>query len=205
MEIARCIRAKESFLTGAVAITFDDGFRNVYTVAYPILKQLGFTATVFLVPGYCGRTNLWNKPPEKIPEMDLLNWDEVLEMSENDIDFGAHTMTHPNLSDISLDRAIAEIREAKEAIQTKVGGSIETFAYPYGVKTQTVQEYVLGQFRAACSTRFEEVNLRSNVHSLPRIDMYYFSNNNLFRIFETPVYRHYLRWRGLLRSLRTRE
>lgn len=55
-DITRCIRQNRPFPSGAMAITFDDGFKNVHEVAYPVLKEFGFQATVFLVPDIAAET-----------------------------------------------------------------------------------------------------------------------------------------------------
>jgi len=202
-EITRCICQNQPFPSGAVAITFDDGFKNVHEVAYPVLKEFGFQATVFLVPGYCGRNNQWNKPGEKIPTLELLDWDEILEMANSGIDFGAHTMTHPHLSRVSLEHAIKEISDSKAIIQTNLGKEVGFFAYPYGQQTQAIQDFVRDEFNGACSTQLNRVNLQSEVHSLPRIEMYYFSENNLFTLFGTHLFSCYVQLRRMLRSLGT--
>jgi len=201
-EITRCIRQNQPFPSRAVAITFDDGFKNIYDVAYPVLEEFGFQATVFLVPGYCGRNNHWNKQSEKIPILDLLDWDEILEMANNGIDFGAHTMTHPNLSEVSLERAIKEIGDSKAMIQRNLGKKVRFFAYPYGQQTEAIQDFVRGQFNGSFSTQLDCVSLQSKVHSLPRIEMYYFSKNNLFTLLGTRLFSHYVQLRHMLRSLR---
>ena len=202
-EITRCIRQNRPFPPGAVAITFDDGFKNVHEVAYPVLKEFGFQATVFLVPGYCGRNNQWNKPAERIPTLELLDWKEILEMASNGIEFGAHTMSHPHLSRVSPERAIKEISDSKATVQRNLGKEVGFFAYPYGQQIQAIQDFVRGQFNGACSTQLDCVNLQSEVHSLPRIEMYYFSKNNLFTLFGTRLFPCYVRLRRMLRSLGT--
>ena len=97
-DVVKCIQERRPFPPKSAVITFDDGFKNIYDEAYPVLKKFGFKATVFLVPRYCGRNNRWNGQPEGIPTLDLLGWDEIGEMVHNGVEFGAHTMSHPNLS-----------------------------------------------------------------------------------------------------------
>jgi len=86
----------------------------------------------------------------------MLSWDEVREMSTNGISFGAHTVNHPVLADISLEEARREILESKKTIENKIQKTVKTFAYPYGKDkdysvdvTKIVEE--LG-FDYACST-----------------------------------------------------
>jgi peptidoglycan/xylan/chitin deacetylase (PgdA/CDA1 family) len=211
-EIATCIRENRSFPSRAVSITFDDGFKNVYDVAYPLLKEFGFQATVFLVPGYCGGNNRWAgqsryagfrfAQPKRIHTLDLLSWDEIVEMADNGIDFGAHTMTHPDLSKLPLEQAAEEIANSKSIIQKHLGKDVLFFAYPYGRRTEAIKSVVKDQFYGACSTELSFVTLQSDIYALPRIDMYYFSRNNLFTWLGTSIFSYYIKCRNILRSLR---
>ena len=201
-EIVKCLREHSSFPSRAVAITFDDGFKNVYDMAYPVLKEFGFQATIFLVPEYCGRNNQWNGQPKGIPSLDLLGWDEILEMANNGIDFGAHTMSHPNLSELPLEQSIEEIENSKSIIQRHLGRDVLFFAYPYGNQTEEVKTVVKNQFDGGCSTQLGCVTLQSDIYSLPRIDMYYFSRNNLFTWLGSPIFSHYIKCRNILRLLK---
>src|SRR5207247_7240212 len=116
-EIATCIRERRSFPSKTVAITFDDGYKNFHGEAFPVLKEFGFQATVFLVTGYCGKDNRWNGQPSGIPKLDLLNGDEILEMASHGIDFGSHTVNHPDLTKLSANEASDEILKSKSKIQ----------------------------------------------------------------------------------------
>src|SRR6185295_16311428 len=66
------IRENKEIPKNAVAITFDDGFRNVFENAFPVLKQYGFPATVFLVTSFCEKNNRWSGQPDRIPTLELL-------------------------------------------------------------------------------------------------------------------------------------
>ena len=131
-DIVTSLRNKLPLPQKSISITFDDGFKNFYSVAYPILKKYGFPATIFLVPGYCGKNNQWDGQPERIPILDLLDWDEIQEMASNGMDFGTHTMHHPDLSRLSEEQVYIEITESKSLIQKNLGKDVSFFAYPYG-------------------------------------------------------------------------
>jgi len=186
----------------SVVITFDDGFKNFYSVAFPILKRYGFTATIFLVPGYCGKNNKWDGQLKGIPVLDLLGWDEIQEMAVNGMDFGAHTMHHPDLSEVSTEQAYDEITESKSLMQKYLGKDVSFFAYPYGNQSKKIQKIVEKQFLGACSTELDFLTLNSNIHSMPRIDMYYFSKNNFFKWLGTPLFSFYIQIRKTVRSLK---
>ena len=96
-QYAETIRTKGKHSKKSFVLTFDDGYLNNYTEAYPLLKKLGYTATIYLITRYMGGYCDWITDIP-VPRLRMLDWDEVLEMTGNGIDFGAHTITHPHLS-----------------------------------------------------------------------------------------------------------
>ncbi len=133
----------------SVVLTFDDGLWNNYEVAFPILTEFGFTATIFLVTGYTGRTSTWERTPG-IPALPLLTWDKIREMESCGIDFQPHSVTHPHLTrlpDRDLER---ELRQSRGDIEDKLGKSAAIFCYPYGDYDTRVMDHLqrLG-FKAA--------------------------------------------------------
>ncbi len=202
-EVVNCINENRSFPRKSVAITFDDGFKNNYEIAYPVLKELRFKATIFLVTGYCGGKNDWLGQHTGVPIFDLLEWDQIEEMAENGIDFGAHTVNHPNLLELTLEQVEDEIVCSKKEIEEYLGKNIVCFAFPYGGKTKKFSKILNNEFQCAVTTELKVACLESNIYSLPRIDMYYFSKNNLFTRLDTLHFNSYIKCRRVLRTLRT--
>ncbi len=201
-KMVTCIREKQAVPPKSVVITFDDGFKNFYYIAYPMLKEYGFTATVFLVPGYCGKNNQWDGQPKEIPILDLLDWEEIREMANKGIDFGAHSMTHEVLTKLSLEEARREIVKSKSAIQEHLNQDVTIFSYPYGIANKETKAVVQAEFQGACGTYMDFVSMHSDIYELPRIDMYYFSNNNFFKCIGTSAFILYIIFRNTLRSIR---
>ncbi|MGA9308613.1 MAG: polysaccharide deacetylase family protein [Candidatus Sulfotelmatobacter sp.] len=108
-----------------VAITFDDGYCDFYRHAFPALNQYGFSATVFLPTAYIGDR------PVQFKGKDCLTWGEVRELNNHGILFGSHTVTHPQLRELSASAINVEIRDSKTAIEEKLGSAVDSFAYPY--------------------------------------------------------------------------
>jgi Predicted xylanase/chitin deacetylase len=79
-EVINLIRKREPFPEKTFVITFDDGYKNVYTDAFPILERYGFKGTVFLIADYCGEFNNWPTQPRSIERRPLLSWSEINEM-----------------------------------------------------------------------------------------------------------------------------
>lgn len=108
-----------------VVITFDDGFRNFYIDAFPILSRYGFTATMFLPTAYIGDR------PLNFKGKDCMSWSEVRELHHHGISFGSHTVTHPQLHDCDDGSIKREVWESKQTIEHNLGSPIQSFAYPY--------------------------------------------------------------------------
>jgi peptidoglycan/xylan/chitin deacetylase (PgdA/CDA1 family) len=106
----------------AVVITFDDGFRDVYTKALPILSRYGYIATVFLPTAYIGH---------KFNDIECLTWSEVRELRKSGIQFGSHTVTHPQLRTLKPKDIEEEVRCSKQRIEEHLGYPAKSFAYPY--------------------------------------------------------------------------
>jgi peptidoglycan/xylan/chitin deacetylase (PgdA/CDA1 family) len=112
-------------LSKAVVITFDDGYRDFYTDAFPVLKQCGFRATVFLATDRIQNTALRSEG------VDYLTWPEVRELHREGIQFGSHTVTHADLRSLGPEQIDYELGYSKEIIEQKLGNSVVSFAYPF--------------------------------------------------------------------------
>ena len=185
-----------------VAITFDDGFRNVYELALPVLKSYGFTATVFLVTDYCDRTNAWPGLPLSIERRSLLRWSEIREMSEAGIVFGSHTLTHPDLRIMTKRDAENELVGSKKAIEDAIGCAVNVFAYPYGVFDNFIRCLASRHFSLACSVTLGFATSSSDPFALERLDMYYLQHPVLFRRLFSAEAHTYISFRRYLRDLR---
>jgi peptidoglycan/xylan/chitin deacetylase (PgdA/CDA1 family) len=108
-----------------IVITFDDGFRNFATHAFPALQEHGFTATMFLPTAFIQDERKSFKGTE------CLTWCEVREMRQAGIEFGSHTVNHPMLVDLPLPQVRNELRQSKAELEQNLGEAVSTFCYPY--------------------------------------------------------------------------
>jgi len=163
---------KKSLNPKSLVITLDDGYKDTYTHAYPILKEYGFPATVFLISNLIGRTNEWAQE-RGFPRRDLLDWPQIREMATDGVFFGSHTLSHVPLTEVSRETMIREIRDSKKALEETLGKPVNFFAYPYGKLNQEVKSVVLQTgFRAACSADPGFNRKGTDPHILRRIDIY---------------------------------
>ena len=251
----------------SILLTLDDGYRDNYTAAFPILQELGVPAAVFLCTGSIETTTLlwwdrvarvvrstrregvhavhanegvpeqvwlmlerslegsderasamisklvdWlkaqpadereriiatmeNAAPPSAEEPLMLTWDMVREMHGEGISFGAHTVTHPVLSELTPEATRSEILESKRRIEDNLGTEVAAFAYPYGkggyFNTSTVDALRAAGLRWAYTTenglntpQSDPYTLRRNgLRDIPR----YFLAVRLAGVFEHPV------------------
>jgi len=112
-------------LSKTVVLTFDDGYRDFYTDALDVLKQCGFTATIFLT------TDRIRKHSACIEGADYLTWSEVRTLHEEGMHFGSHTVTHADLRSLYPDQLEYELGRSKEIIEQNLGMPVDSFSYPF--------------------------------------------------------------------------
>lgn len=121
-----------------IVITFDDGYLDTYINAFPILLKYKFSATVFVVANFLGKMHTWHscKP---VPYME---WSHCREMSRYGISIQSHTCTHPDLTLLTNEAALAEIYESREKIEDFLGLPVRHLSYPYGKYDRRIMELV---------------------------------------------------------------
>lgn len=119
-------------------VTFDDGFRNWFTNAMPVLVENKATAAFFLVTDFIGTSV--DRDREKLLGfydsgdllMEFLTWDDCRKMADAGMTIGSHTMTHVHLADLDEARAEAEMKGSKEIIEAELGRACDHFCCPFG-------------------------------------------------------------------------
>lgn len=121
-----------------------------------------------------------DKPVDGI--LDMLTWDEIREMSKNNITFGNHTMTHPILTQLSLDEVKLEIEGAQKTIKNKIGTSAPIFAYPNGENidfNENIKKILADYgYKMSCATIFGSNDQYADPYALKRV---YTSGNNILK------------------------
>lgn len=114
----------------SVLVTFDDAYADLAEHAFPALRDAGMAATVFVVTGLLGQTNVWDA--EVGGEHRLLDGERVRTWAGRGIDFGAHSRTHRDLTALSDDDLEAEVTGSGDDLRALLQREVTTFAYPYG-------------------------------------------------------------------------
>jgi peptidoglycan/xylan/chitin deacetylase (PgdA/CDA1 family) len=119
-------------LTGELALTFDDGYRDFLTQAVPAMAALGLPATVFAVSDFVGAdvTPWWDEAAGV--RHAFMDWDELREVDGRGFTVGSHGRTHAAMDALSLEAAREELTVSKTALEAGLGRPVALYAYPYG-------------------------------------------------------------------------
>jgi peptidoglycan/xylan/chitin deacetylase (PgdA/CDA1 family) len=152
-------------------ITFDDGYEDIYSHAFPILSKFGFSACVFVVTGYVGRLDDWDYHVGRQKKRHL-SWKQIVEMAKAGFEFGSHTVNHPDLTRIERKFLRYELRRSKESLEQRLGRKVNFLSYPFGRYNQEVEEEVqeAGYLAAYAICRWP--GARTSQFSRPRKGVY---------------------------------
>jgi peptidoglycan/xylan/chitin deacetylase (PgdA/CDA1 family) len=115
LQVGRAVPAKP------VVLTFDDGFEDQYSNAYPLLRRYGFVGTFFVITRFAD---------EERP--DYMDWSEIELLHANGMEIGSHSYTHPSLWGKSYDYLVWQVLGSREAIEARTQESVRFFSYPSG-------------------------------------------------------------------------
>ncbi len=130
-EMIEHLRRHGEFPPKGLAITFDDGWKDNYEHAFPVLRELGIKATIFLIPSCIGEISA-KALSEGEHARPHLSRAEVLEMARHGIEFGSHTLNHRLLHQISPEETEVELAESKRQIEELLDKPCRVLAYPGG-------------------------------------------------------------------------
>ncbi len=158
----------------SVLITFDDGFCDFDEIAWPILRDHGLNAIVYLPSAHMGGPENWagcNTPPRP-----LMGWNRVEKLAVEGVIFGAHSVTHPDLSALAPDALEDEVARSGREIETRLGQPIRHFAPPYGSATPAVRRCIAQHYATSVGTRLGVASPKDDIHDLPRLEMFYYTD-----------------------------
>ncbi|RMF03992.1 MAG: polysaccharide deacetylase family protein, partial [Chloroflexi bacterium] len=142
-----------------VVITFDDGYRDQYQNAFPLLKKYGYSATFYVFTQVIDENNI-----------NFLTWDMVKEMHRAGMEFGSHSYRHSDLTNRDVDFLVYEILGSKEAIEERIGEPVHAFCYPSGRYDELAQKVVASaNFWSAVTTEWGGDHTYTDRFEMPRV------------------------------------
>lgn len=152
-------------------LTFDDGFRDFYTTAWPIMKKHGFSGTVFLPVKFIDDVD-----SELIKGKKHLTWDQIRELDAQGIEFGSHTVRHLQLKDCPKDIIKREIIDSKIIIEKSLRNHVFSFSYPFSLpfNDKKTMQTIIGSiaeagYRYSVGTKLGTVTKIDKNKILPRL------------------------------------
>jgi peptidoglycan/xylan/chitin deacetylase (PgdA/CDA1 family) len=135
-----------------VLVTFDDGFSDFRSEAWPALREAGFGATLYVTTGFLEglhRASGATRPPGP-----WLDGHALADLREQGVEIGGHSHTHPHLDTLSAERARGEIRRCKVVLERLLQAPVRSFAYPHGFHSNSVRDLVRESgFDSACAVK----------------------------------------------------
>lgn len=161
-----------SFFNSArfVCLTFDDGYRDNYDIAYPLLKSLGVPFTVYVTTGFIdNRLRMWWYPSEQLG----ITTDELKVLAADPLcTIGAHTVSHPRLDTLTTDAQRLEITTSRQRLEELLQKPVRHFSYPHGAyNSHTVDICREAGFLTAVTTNGRPVRSDCTPLQLDRINI----------------------------------
>lgn len=160
-ELCKGLNGEISLPEKSVLITFDDGYTDNYTNAFPILKYYGLKATIFVIPAFIDK------------DARYMTWEQLQEMEQAGVTVQSHTLNHRKLEELPDDEIRAELLNSKLILEEKLGHAVEFLAYPTG----TYNLHIAGiakdcGYRGAFTIKYGNVDLGSNLFALERVPIF---------------------------------
>lgn len=117
-----------------VCVTFDDGYRDNYLIAYPLLKKLGVPFSVYVTTGIIDdQQEMWWYPGERLG----IKTEELQQIAKDPLcTIGAHTVSHPKLDELTYEEQYREIAQSKQELESLLGKEVKHFSFPHGAHNE---------------------------------------------------------------------
>lgn len=160
-----------------VCLTFDDGYRDNYVNAFPVLKKYKVPATFFVTSGYANTNKhfFWDDDTDESDKLCLpMTVKQLKELADSNlIEIGSHTINHPHLSRLTPNGQEKEIGGSKKILERYIKREVRSFSYPFGtfwdINKTALETVRKSGYEYACANFSGKVFNFTNAFSLPRI------------------------------------
>ena len=197
-ECVAALRGGRALAPGTVVLTFDDGYRDFADVVFPLLQDKGWRGTVFVpaVPVDSGRAwDCGDGHPRP-----LMTWRTIEQLAAQGVEFGAHSMTHRDLTQLSPEAVREEIVLSRQRIHERTGCVVDGFAPPFGRSTPEIRDELKRHVAWSVGTRMSRADEHSDVFDLPRLEMWYFRGARRWRRYVEQGWTPYFALRQAMRA-----
>lgn len=157
-EIASYLKNEIIMPNKPIALTFDDGYRDFYTVAYPLLKKYKAKATIYIIVNFLNDPNYLTE--KQLQELSL----------DNNIEIASHTLNHIHMKSANIKSIQYELSESKSRLEKLIGKPVFSFAYPYGAFSEgAIEEVVLSKYKSAVTVTSGKDQSIKNMYYLYRL------------------------------------
>jgi peptidoglycan/xylan/chitin deacetylase (PgdA/CDA1 family) len=127
-----------------IVITFDDGYRDAYTKASPLLARFGMRATAYVITGRISGS-----------DSSFLTWRQLRLLEERGVEIGSHTVSHHPLTALSSEQAYAQLLSSRRVLERRLGHRVPWLAYPIGAYDSRIESLAQrAGYRLAVTTRY---------------------------------------------------
>ena len=174
-------QGRSSVAGNRVLITFDDGFADFASAAFPILRERGLASIVFVPTGKLGAREDWRGA--NASRRALMDWSTIRELAGEGVEFGGHGINHADLTRLDTAERRREIDGCAQELALRLGRRTRSFAAPYGHVNRHVLADFARTYDVAFGTRLERARASGDRFDVPRIEMHYFRNPRRWRNF----------------------
>jgi peptidoglycan/xylan/chitin deacetylase (PgdA/CDA1 family) len=178
-----------------IVLTFDDAYRNIRQVAWPLMQERTMTGTLFAVADHVGGSNEWDRA-KGMPRLELMEASELKELADAGWEIGSHGCRHLELAKANETQQHDEIFRSKLVLESLLEVSPEFYAYPYGSYTESAKAMLHESgYRGAVSMFSHAASVTADRFCLRRIMPHRGDSALSFRMKLSPLYLRYVAWR----------
>ncbi|MBI4499387.1 MAG: polysaccharide deacetylase family protein [Chloroflexi bacterium] len=156
-QLAAALHGEAHLPPKPVVLTFDDGYRDNYDYAFPMLQRAGYTGTFFVVTGLVGHA-------------EYLTWEQIRAMADGGMEVQSHGRDHVDMSRLSAQALERQVTESRRVLESHLGRGVRLFAYPAGrYSPEVIAALRAAGYQAAVTTRHGSTHTTAEVFALRRV------------------------------------